>query len=417
MRWDSIRAAAVPCALIFSAAAPAQGEEAAVTVTGQVRVRSEVDMRDFRSESATKQYTDLRTRVGVQAVVDGNATAFIQFQDSRRLGGRTVSGADASGLLNDGKNVDVHQAFLKVARLWENGVGVQAGRFEVNLGNERVFGSVGWHNVGRSWEGVATWLARDDVKAAGYWLKRREADDPFENRDFDLFGVTAGIPSVNLDLFAFLEHDAAAAPGDSGNALDRASIGLYYRRTSGAFDVNTNFVYQAGDLAGTDIGAFLATAEVGYTFPGAGKARVAAGFDYASGDDDPADDTYAAYDNLYYTGHKFRGYMDYFLASRPEGLVDLMLRGSMVPAPGWAVEADVHLFRAATEYVDFEGEETSAVGAEVDLTASTSRIAGVGLAGGASLFLPSESFAGFADPDPGLWFYAMLTAEFGGKQP
>jgi hypothetical protein len=75
------------------------------------------------------------------------------------------------------------------------------------------------------------------------------------------------------------------------------------------------------------------------------------------------------------------------------------------------------------DYVDWEGEETKSGGIELDLTATTTKVAGVKIDGGASVFFPSDSFAheyweanklpAADETDPGLWAYLMLTAGFG----
>ena len=60
--------------------------ETTVGVSGQVRVRSEFDDRMLAPEYAGKLYTLMRTRVNIDALVEDNAQAFIQFQDSRMFG-------------------------------------------------------------------------------------------------------------------------------------------------------------------------------------------------------------------------------------------------------------------------------------------------------------------------------------------
>ncbi len=389
--------------------------EVNLDITGQVRARHETTRKSFDADDATRDFSDLRTRLMVDATVKDNVHAVVQFQDSRRFGTNS-----ASGTLANTANVDVHQAYLSIEALWPDGPGLRAGRFEVNLGNQRVFGSVGWHNVGRSWEGFQAWYDDPVVRADGYWLKRREANDPYHNRDFDIVGTNVRIKKANVELFTFHENNA----GFSGfypdqNRLNRTSLGGYFDRVYNEFDFIANAVLQFGtqNIVGSpsteqDIAAVLWTFEGGYTFPGAAKARLAAGIDYASGDDREDPDEFTAYNNLYYTGHKFRGYMDYFISSDPAGLVDLMLRGSMIPHQGWVLKGDLHLFSTAENYIDFRGDETNDVGAELDLTATTDNVPGVKLTGGASAFFPKDSFAGMDDPDPAFWFYLMGTADF-----
>jgi hypothetical protein len=110
--------------------------------------------------------------------------------------------------------------------------------------------------------------------------------------------------------------------------------------------------------------------------------------------------------------------MDYFINKSGEayenaGLLDLMLRYQCNPVVDWSVNADFHYFKTAADYTsDFDGEETTDVGMEFDFSISTARVRGVTLVGGFSVFLPTESFAGTDDPDPGFWLYDMIILNF-----
>jgi hypothetical protein len=391
-------------------------------IGGQVRARFEVDKKNFDSNAAVKSFFDLRTRLAAHYLIENNTHFYAQLQDSRRLGGRNSTGEDQSGTLNDSRNVDIHQAYIKVEELWQNGIGIQLGRFEVNLGNQRVFGSVGWHNVGRSWEGAHLFLESRRADVSGFWLKRRELNDPLENRDFDIFGINARLKKTNSEFFLFWELDAdrfAGATATNIDKLDRFNTGLYLKRSYDPLDLEINVVYQFGRqrafidsvFSKQDISAILITFEAGYTLDTDRSARVAAGFDYASGDEDPMDDSYNAYDNLYYTGHKFRGYMDYFIGSNAEGLLDIMARGKIAPSEGWLLSGDLHYFRTDEKYIGLNDEESNHVGVEFDVGITTDKIPGVAFTSGASIFMPGEAFAGEAN-DPGLWLYTMFTAGF-----
>jgi hypothetical protein len=413
---------------ILAVAAPA-GADTQLNIGGQIRLREQLDKRSFDTSAVTSNFAEMRTRVSVEAVIDDNTHAFVQLQDSRIAGDTTFFGAPASGALNDGKNVDIHQAYVLVDNIFGEGWGGKGGRFEFAHGNERVFGPVGWSNVGRSWEGMMLWYDNPDFKATGFWLKSRELMDPSYNRDFDIFGLYGNVKAMEnarFDLFGFYEYDADTngyAPGI--NRLGRFNFGLYYYREYKQFDFELNGVYQLGkmprgmlpDSVEIDISAFLAAFEVGYTFAGAGNARVAAGIDYASGDDGKDTTKFKAYNNLYYTGHKFRGYMDYFVSSDTAGLMDLMLRGKIDPTKGWTVKGDLHYFLTAQKYHVPPPLDTTKtaneVGIEVDLTVTTTRVAGVQLDAGASIFLPKETFAGMKNPDPGFWAWSMATVNFG----
>jgi len=403
-----------------------------VDISGQVRVRSEIDGKSFDAANTTGIYELMRTRINIEANADENASAFIQFQDSRVLGGADQFDAWQSGSLNDGKNVDIHQAYVQIDRLWFDGFGTKAGRFEFNMGGQRVFGSVGWHNVARSWEGGLFWYKAETFKITSFCFKAQEEMETLDtlgNRDFDVFGGLIELDKINLELFGIYERDNDTLLNGTedtvlaGCQLGRMTFGFYYKNKHNQLDFEFNGAYQAGSQMDTiDIAAMMFTGEVGYSFEGDKKARMAVGVDYASGDDDLTDTDYKAYNNLYYTGHKFRGHMDYFLSSGSTGLMDIMLRGKFNPHPKWTVKGDFHYFKTAAEYTDVTTTSstlTSDMGMEFDFAVNTSSVAGVKLEGGVSIFLPKESLVrrmtndpASTDTDPTVWAWGQTVFNF-----
>lgn len=435
--------------LILAVFAPPARAGTDVDITGQIRFRTEFDDRMFSEDYDMAVFHLLRTRVGVGATVSDNARLFVQFQDSRTLG----DGNESGGLL-DTHNVDAHQAYLKIMKLWADGLGLKLGRFEVALGNERVFGPVGWSNVGRSWEGAMTWYKMEQVKLAAMALKKWESEGPFkqfaDDSDFDVYGIFANLTDPAFQFFFTYERDAddnlvdygsnlktgLAANGedDECNNLDRMTIGGFFENKveDMGIDYAFNAAYQFGTIHGPlftptpqlDISAYMFDLEVGYNIEGERAARVAGAVDYTSGDEDGDDSDWGAYNNLYYTGHKWRGYMDYFAGSPYDitptyGLLDLMGRASMEIAPKWWLMGDFHYFQTAEEYEDpldtdsTDGVEmTSDVGMEIDLTLKTKSIDGVGMMAGASYFMPKDAFAAMKDPETGMWYYVQFTVDF-----
>lgn len=411
-------------------ALPVYGE-VKLDISGQIRWRGEIERKIIHPAVGTRNFSLLRTRIMTRANIKDNAQAVVQFQDSRMFGCH-----DASGTLNSLDNVDIHQAYIQIEHLWKNGPGFRAGRFEVNLGNQRIFGAVGWHNVGRAWEGLTAWKDLGNINLAGYWLKQNERNNASFNLDFDVFGLTADINQIDIQALAFYEYkadypsiliDPYTILGSQYRALKRISTGFYGDWQYKTFDIEANAVFQFGrkqewgtDTAGNktdqlrDISAFMFTVEVWHTFSSKTKPGLAAGIDYTSGDD-KSDDKIETYNNLYYTGHKFRGYMDYFIESDSSGLMDIVLKGKFNPAHGWTCRADFHYFTRTADYIDFNSKKTQDVGVEIDLTAQTGNIAGVNLDLGTSIFFPTESFAGYSNPDPAWWGYIMMTADFSNK--
>ena len=65
--------------------------ETEVDVSGQIRIRGEFDDKSFDTAKTFSDYHLMRTRVNISAKASDNATGFIQFQDSRVLGGTNQS--------------------------------------------------------------------------------------------------------------------------------------------------------------------------------------------------------------------------------------------------------------------------------------------------------------------------------------
>ncbi len=411
--------------LILMFAIPIQAETD-LSITGQVRVRGELERKSFDTTlSHFQDFSIMRTRINIKAKVDKNAVAFIQLQDSRTLGGYNQFGDMQAVALNDSKNVDVHQAFIK-ATIWENSnrkVGFLAGRFEFNWGNERLLGGVGWSNVGRSWEGGLIWYKTNKYDFSAGKLKVMEINDPGYNRDYDFHYATLKLKEFNLDLLSIYEVNSDTTGYDPDiKALERFTFAAYYEREHNQFDFEMNTAYQFGQRPRTltteyDISAFLFTFEAGYSFDNDYNTRFAVGIDYMSGDDDLTDGDWKTFDDLYPTGHKFSGYMDYFLGGGPNGLVDIMARGEFDVTDGWTVKGDFHIFRAAEEYPSALGlafGDAKNIGTEIDLTVTTNRIKGLKMQWGASMFIAKDDFAGLEDDgkQSGFWFYEQVMINF-----
>jgi hypothetical protein len=424
----------------------ADPQDPEIVIDGQIRYRGNADGRDFDQDTEIRQFGELRTRLGLRATPQDRLTIYAQIQDSRILG------SNSGGLVNDA-NVGLHQGYLLYGL--GSGLALQAGRFEMSYGNQRLVGTVGWSNVGRTWDGLRLSRECEPRRLDLFWVKRVEstllidaAGDPLFDRDVDhdFLGLNLRFKPKNVELFVYVDSDrvprsTADLPGardpyeiDRDNVL--VTFGAHSGRTFGAgFDYVFNGALQVGsnmwrvppdtippdppppEVFEEDVSARMINFELGYTFSVRTKPRLAVMIDYASGDDDLADENVHSFDNLYYTGHAFRGYMDYFLTSSPYGLVDVALRFKMAVSPQWSVRFDAHDFRAATDYPSGEDGEhkDSAIGKEVDLVVTFSDDR-VGFESGVGVFDADDAAASydpvFAGPDNGVWAYSLFSARF-----
>jgi len=421
--------------------------ETKLDVTGQVRYRGNIDARDFDRGTESLFFSEIRTRVNIEAQPRDNLKLFIQIQDSR------IAGSNSGGLLND-TNLGLHQGYFHWG--WGKQWFFQAGRFSMNYGNQRLVGAVEWNNVGRTWDGARFLLDRDRWRIDLFLVKRNETAfltsfDPPQlihsgDDDHNFSGANFNFKRLKVEGFVFYDRDATPDPlnrlPDDSNfeeykrLLNRWTMGIYTARTfANRWDYVINGAFQVGRdkrwfrSVGADtmmdplekpffvtIAAWMVTFEGGYTFSGAREPRLAILVDYASGDDNPLDDQINSFNNLYYTGHKFRGYMDYFFGSNRNGLLDLVLRYKMKLAPKWQLGVDLHHFRSPVNIASGDGT-SHAIGEEFDLTVLYKE-EWLGVLCGIHAFSKRSDAVNYAPnifvgPDANAWWtYVMVTADF-----
>ena len=153
-----------------------------VDFSGQLRIRSHFDDRDFNSDKDGFTFTEMRTRVGAKFSPYSDLTAFFQIQDSRIFG-------TEPNTLTSTQNIDLHQAYFLAKNVFNVPLEIKAGRMEFNLGPQRLIGAVGWHNTGRSFDGgLATFRSKKaDLHAFGFQVN--ETFNEGDSLDQSLGGV------------------------------------------------------------------------------------------------------------------------------------------------------------------------------------------------------------------------------------
>ncbi len=421
VRCGTRQAGAAVC-LLLVAAAPldaqtAKTEKADLTLSGEVRVRSELDART--SNVGADHATLLRTRLGALAKPSEEVSVFIQLSDSRAFGEEANTLTDAAA-----DRLDLHQAWL--AWTPQRNLTLTVGRQELAFADERLIGTVNWANVTRAFDGVRLNLRSGGWTLDGFVMSLDEQAallatglNPRVNADStaDRSLVGLWVATDHLDVFAV--GDMNATDGANRSDIDRYTLGARGRGQFGNIALQATAAYQVGDQTQTgvlrqDIEAYFASAAANYLLTGPLRGQFGIQADYLSGDQTALDDTFGGFNTLYATNHQFYGLMD-LLRTLPGqtgdlGLVDVMLRGVLRPDV-WTVRADLHRFWLAEE--NAAGEQ--AIGYELDLTASRRLAGGLGFQAGYSLFSPSE--AGEVAPvglgkDTLHWAYVQLLAKF-----
>jgi len=379
----------------------------------ELRWRPESSRAELASGTETEGTQFLRTRLTANFMANPNTSAMVQVQDSRTFGQVNEEGESTSGSLTESSDLGIHQAFLQFNEVIPRGPGFQAGRFEMNYGNERVLSGANWSNTGRAFDGARASLHRPNFDIDVFTATLVERVGGTAADDVQLSGFYSTFPMAHSDFFLLYDFDAQKA--GEFRSLKRWTAGTYTKQTFGQFDFTGNGALQFGTSASedslgngteTDLSAYLFTGELGCAF--SPNARVAAGLDFSSGDD-PDSDSYNAYDNAYYEAHTFRGLMDQFVASNPQGLMDLFASCRLSPHPSWTLEVAGHNFTTAQDYASvIDDAATSSVGSELDLSVSTKALSSATITAGGAAFFQSEDFGG-PNPDTETWGFLEVT--------
>ncbi len=397
-------------------------------LNGQIQLRSEIDGRDFSNKTHPLTFASLRTRLGVQKSFAEKITFFVQFQDSR------VFGKEPSTLTST-ENIDLHQGFVKLNKIFGWDWSIQAGRFEMAYGTERFFGAVGWHYVGRSFDGLRLSILPDCWNLDLFALTIKESANYIGNATGGLYSFPQeptpassiyGIWKQNkvsenskFDLFGYYEVNREKIGLDTCR-LNIFTLGGSYWGNFGKFSTIIEAAYQLGDDLGKDISAYLISAAGNYNF---GEVKLGLGADILSGTDlEDFDTKMNTFQPTYGTNHKFYGYMDYFINIRSntfyQGLHDFYFTANYAPEEcNWNFGLYFHHFMTnqmlpVSTINEPEPKDQSILGQELDLTVKYSFVKGTTLTWGGSLFFPGNLMKAFFYPreDVAFWTYAMITA-------
>ncbi len=394
-----------------------------VTFHGDLRIRGEVDSRDFNLSTPPNAYTLLRTRFGLEARPSENVRVVIMARDSRVLGSET----DPSGnfnTLSDSKNLDLHQGYVEIARFLSDGITFRAGRQELSYANERMVGPVGWNNVGRVFDGAMLRFGFPDVTLDLFGMKTAEvhayapvatpaatATVPDNGQNF--FGIYTELKPAGghrADVYLFYQGNRART-ATGFQDFRRVTAGGYARGAMENVFYEAEGGYQGGERGTADISAFMITGLLGYTIPGSVLNQIAVGYEHLSGTA-PGETDDRAFEPLYATAHKFHGFMDYFISIPGQtdnlGLRDLV--GKIALKFSETVGAGVWYHRFNLVQTPAGGDD---LGHELDVTATLRYSGAVKFEAGFSAFIPGEVMrARFTGADAGLWGYLATAVSF-----
>lgn len=289
-------------------------------VGGEFRTRYEYRSNDFRQSIRTVDDQMLyRTRgyLGVKEILDPFRFA-VEFQDSRRYGSQFPRND------RDVNEFDFIQAYgelyLDDALGKDRPVSVKVGRHSYEALDRRLIGRNEWRNTSNSFHGVRASFGQQkndwqlDVHALQPVIRDLYDFDEANDRQW-FFGSIGHIRRwsdiITLQPFYLGLHQ----DGDDISIMDRMihAPGLrgYGPFGNSGFDYDFQVVYQFGRNGSQDHNAFGSVVELGYSAKHDWKPRFSANYGYATGDEDPSDNSNERFERFFGFGRPWSA-SDYF---------------------------------------------------------------------------------------------------------
>jgi len=345
--------------------------------------------------------TLLRTMLGIKASMIEDVTVYAQIQDARKMGTNSAtSGGDY--------NLGFHQGYIKINDILANSVYCQVGRFEAYYGRQRIMGLGDWGNR-RTYDGVRFGYAGKKAKFDLLALKviDRSFATPSDHRDWVIYGLYGNFWKQHLDLYALCDWDQYEKNGYE--ALKRWTLGTYFNwKGPTGWQADFDAAYQTGTQYDKHLAGYMIAGESSYQFRNLLKPKLGFGFDLTGGDDGSDTTIIKSFNNMYYSSHTYRGYMDLFTSTTIAGLMDGFIRFAIDPIKNFTAAVDVHHFQNLEKYTTPDGGTSTALGQEVDITLRLRYRPGLDLRAGGSTFFASKDWR--PDSDPAFWLYGMITA-------
>lgn len=394
-----------------------------IAISGELRWRVESRQNyDFRDNAGSDPFfIDQRARIAFDFVVNERVRTFVQLQDARTFGEETSTIDRAA----DG--FDLHQGFLDWKFGPEESDGrARIGRQEILLGDQRLVSPLDWATQGRSFDGARVdFDPHERVQALAFATVLRD-DLPSNVSQGAYFGglqLSGQTEDAQLlgDVYLFLLVDDETV---AGGTHDRWTLGTRIKGQESGFDVGFEGALQFGEIDDADIGfgdAYALHVESGYTFGGCPwSPRVAAEFNFATGDDPSTPNDNERFNNLFPLAHAFFGYMDFALW---ENIQHFAMHALAKPADRTKLKLAWHNFHTDHSSDRFGGPVNllrpagvggaAHMGDEVDLTGRQEF--GWGMWGELSVgvFVPGDGVRDAAgSDDTALFFYYMMGLKF-----
>jgi hypothetical protein len=396
-----------------------------LTIGAELRLRGEARQDyDFNSSASSLTSDDRfglsRIRLNLDVKPVPHLRLFTEIQDSRDYRA-AITRRIGAGAFED--RVDFFQLFVDIKDLNSIPLTVRLGRQALAFGDQRLVGSFGWSNVGRSFQGIRLIMKEDPVEVNLWWAnvvnpEDGELNEPIWNDDFIGFLATwQNIAQGNLDTYLLLRDN-----NSSGRQI--FTLGGHFSgepTVDGSIDYDIELAYQTGDfLTEVDHSAILFHAGMGRTLMlSRMKPRFGFQYNFASGDPIPSDSENKTPDNFYPTNHLHYGSIDFFSW---RNMQNVKLESSLKPHQKLLVKGDLNLFwlsevqdawysagGASIRPADGNREADTAVGKEIDITAKYTYNKHFNIMTGYSHFFTGSFVEATGFSDNPNWFFLQTT--------
>ena len=346
--------------------------------SAETRLRVQNLHNDTTSTSSTASY--FRGRINFD-LTSNIYKAYFQLQDSRLLGNQN-NYAGQTGL--DNSYPTFHQFYGQVSGPFNGKNRIRFGRFEMPLGNQRIFGRSNWGNYGRSFEGVTNSRNTRQGKILFFHLVNTDLYPMNDQFDYvvDGFYATSNIQTLRnrgtqsiesektknpdsgvlFDYYLFNEN-IVVSPGE--NTKKRQTLGARIDKKFTRFSIEAEGAYQTGKYYSDNIEAYLLSLNLEFPINFIPFTKsISFSQEYISGDKyhlGGSDGVLSGFAKPFGAGHKFHGYYDNplhkkFANNSHAGLNEWFIKTKHEIFPDLNIVVKYHSFKDAID-VNTYGQE------------------------------------------------------------
>ena len=213
---------------------------------------------------------------------------------------------------------DMRMAFADVGAA-QGRLALRVGRQELVYGEQRLVGHVSWVNAARTFDAARLTVrgkraSLDVFGASVVRILEGEFDKSGAGNRFAGAYATVPtlVPAASVEPYAFWKRDVnLLTETATRGTLSLATMGVrWIGRLPGGVEYNTDTALQTGGLGTDDVSAWAGHYALRSPAAGSRAFRASGEFNYASGDENPADGTRGTFDQLYPTPHDKYGLAD-----------------------------------------------------------------------------------------------------------